>query len=104
MDCIENQIPSPLPTPILTCPSYSDVISVKVFVLKHWIFSEDMSNFNKWKFLIIDKKCWMLRNAMQSKGNDNFTTTVISTENVEKIGRSKKKESNLFFFSKLLGD
>ena len=46
----------------------------------------------------------MLRNAMQSKGNDNFTTTVISTENVEKIGRSKKKESNFFFFSKLLGD
>ena len=75
-----------------------------MFVLKHWIFSEDMSNFNKWKFLIIDKKCWMLRNAMLSKGNDNFATTVISTENVEKIGRSKKKESNFFFFSKLLGD
>ena len=35
---------------------------------------------------------------MLSKGNDNFATTVISTENVEKIGRSKKKESNLFFF------
>ena len=40
----------------------------------------------------------MLWNAMLSKGNDNFATTVISTENVEKIGRSKKKESNLFFF------
>ena len=40
----------------------------------------------------------MLRNAMQSKGNANFTTSVISTENVEKIGRSKKKESNLLFF------
>ena len=39
-----------------------------------------------------------------AKGNDNFATRVISTENVgKKWGRSKKKESNLFF-SKLLGD
>ena len=39
--------------------------------------------------------------AMKSntKGNDNFTTKVISTENVKrKCGRSKKKESNLFIF------
>ena len=27
----------------------------------------------------------MLRNAMLSKGNDNFATKVISTENIEKI-------------------
>ena len=44
------------------------------------------------------QKMLMLRNAMLSKGNDNFATTVISTENAEKIGRSAKKESNLFFF------
>ena len=46
--------------------------------------------------------------AMKSnaKVNDNFATKMISTENVEKkkCGRSKKKESNLLFFSKLLGD
>ena len=37
---------------------------------------------------------------MESKamGNYNFATKVISAENVEKkCGRSKKKESNLFF-------
>ena len=35
-----------------------------------------------------------------SSGNDNFTTKVISTENVEKkeCERSKKEESNLFLF------
>ena len=34
-----------------------------------------------------------------AKGNDNFATKVISTENVEtKCGRSKKKESNPFYF------
>ena len=34
-----------------------------------------------------------------AKGNDNFATKVISTENVEKLcGRSKKKESNLSLF------
>ena len=39
-----------------------------------------------------------------AKGNDNFATKVISTENVgKKWGRSKNKESNFFFF-KLLGD
>ena len=76
-----------------------------MFVLKHWIFFEDIPNFNKWKSLIIDKTCWMLQNAMLSKENDNFAKKVISTENVAKqCGRSKKKKSNLFFFSKLLGD
>ena len=49
--------------------------------------------------------------AMESnaKENDNFAIKVISTENVDgksyikKNGRSKKKESNLFFpFSMLL--
>ena len=36
-------------------------------------------------------------NAMESnaKENDNFATKIISTENVKKCGRSKKKESNL---------
>ena len=37
-------------------------------------------------------------NAMESnaKGNDNFATKMISTENVEnKFGRIKKKQSNL---------
>ena len=34
-----------------------------------------------------------------AKGNDNFATKVISTENVEKLcGRSKEKESNLSLF------
>ena len=41
----------------------------------------------------------MLGNTMLTKGNDNFVTKVISTENVEKnCGRNKKKESDLFLF------
>ena len=39
--------------------------------------------------------------AMESnaKGNDNFATKMISTENVEKkCKRSKEEESNLFLF------
>ena len=40
-----------------------------------------------------------------AKGNNNFATKVISAENVEKKkGRSKKKESNLFLITYLLGD
>ena len=74
-----------------------------MFVLKHWIFFEDISNFNKWKSLIIDKKCWMLRNAMLSKGSDNFATKVISTENVEKILEKVRKKNQTYFSSKLLG-
>ena len=40
------------------------------------------------------------------KGNDNFATKVISTENVEKkCKRCKKEESNLFLFQVInLGD
>ena len=80
-----------------------------MFVLKHRIFFEGISNFNEWKSLIIDKKCWMLRNAREtiillSKGNDNFTTTVISTENVEKIVEEVRRKNQSYLFSKLLGD
>ena len=75
-----------------------------MFVLKAWIFFEDISNFNKWKSLIIDRKCWTLRNAMLSKGNDNFATTVISTENVEKIVEEVRIKNQTCFFSKLLGN
>ena len=98
MDCMRNQIPSPLPTPVLTRLSYSDAIRVKMVVLKHWIFFEDIWNFNKWKSLIKDKKCWMLQNAMLSKVNDNFTTALISTENVEKIVEELKERIKLIYF------
>ena len=104
MDCMRNQIPSPLPTPVLTRLSYSDVIRVKMVVLKRWIFFEDIWNFNKWKSLIKDKKCWMLQNAMLSKVNDNFTTALISTENVEKIVEKVRRKNQTYFFSKLLSD
>ena len=95
---MRNQIPSPLPTPVLTRLSYSDVIRVKMVVLKRWIFFEDIWNFNKWKSLIKDKKCWMLQNAMLSKVNDNFTTALISTENVEKIVEELKERIKLIYF------
>ena len=101
---MRNQIPSPLPTPVLTRLSYSDVIRVKMVVLKRWIFFEDIWNFNKWKSLIKDKKCWMLQNAMLSKVNDNFTTALISTENVEKIVEEVRRKNQTYFFSKLLSD
>ena len=79
MDHIEKSNPLPTPNPhsdlslSLSLPiclslslylSCSGVIRFKIFVLKHSIFFEDISNFNKWKSLIIDKKCWTLRNAM----------------------------------------
>ena len=99
MNCFEKSNPLPTSNPVLTRLSHSGVIRVKMFVLKHWIFFEDIPNFNKWKSLIIEKTCWMLQNAMLSKENDNFAKKVISTENVAKqCGRSKKKKSNLFFF------
>ena len=75
-----------------------------MFVLKHWIFFEDISNFNKWKSLIIDKKCWMLRNVMLSKGNDNIAAKVISTENVEKNVEEVRRKNQTYLLSKLLGD
>ena len=56
--------PQPTPNPSL---SYSGVIRVKMFVLKHWAFLEDIWNFNKWKLLITDKKCWMSWKAMLGK-------------------------------------
>ena len=46
----------------------------------------------------------MLRNAMLSKGNDNFATKVISTENIEKIVEDVRRKNQTYFFSKLLGD
>ena len=98
-----NQIPSPLPTPFLTRLSYSGVIRVKMFVLKHWIFFENISSFNKGESFIIDKKC-MLRNAMLDRGSDNFATKVISTENAEKIVKEVRGKNQTYFFSKLLGD
>ena len=101
---LKNRIPSPLPTPVLTRLFYSDVIMIKMFVLKHRIFFEDISNFKKWKSLIIDKKCWTLRNAALSKGNSNFATTVIITKNVEKILEKVTRKNQTYFFSTLLGD
>ena len=101
---LRKQIPSPLPNPVLTRLSYSSVIRVKIFVLKHQIFFDNISNFNKWKSLIIDKKSWMLRNAMLSKENDNFATKVISTENIEKIDEDVRRKNQTYSFSKLLGD
>ena len=46
----------------------------------------------------------MLRNAVLSKGNNNFATTVISTENAEKFLEEVRKKNRTSFFSKLLGD
>ena len=60
----EIKSPSHIQPPVLTLLCYSGVIRVKKFVLKHWIFFEDISNFNQWKLLIKDEKCWMLRNAL----------------------------------------
>ena len=56
------------------------------------------------KSLIIDKKCWMLRNAMLSQGNDNLATKVISPETIEKIVEEVRRKNQTYFFSKLLGD
>ena len=51
---------------------------------------------------------WKMLDAMESnpKGNDNFATKVISTENVKKkCKRSEKEESDLFLFLVInLGD
>ena len=98
---LKNQISPLLLTPVLIRLSYSGVIRVKLFVLKHWIFFEDISNFNKWKSLIIDKKFWVLRNAMLSKENGNFATKVISTENVEKIVEEVRRKNQTYFFFKV---
>ena len=44
---------------------------------------------------------WKILDAMESnpKGNDNFATKVISTENV---GKNVKRNSQTYFFSKSL--
>ena len=65
MNCIitkSNHLPNP--TPRVTPFSYSGVIRVEMFVLKHWTFLVDIWNFNKRKSLITDKRCWMLWKAM----------------------------------------
>ena len=51
------------------------------------------------EIFIIDKKCWMLRNAMLSKRNNNFATKVVSTENVEKIVEEVRRKNQTYFFS-----
>ena len=56
--------PLPNTPPRSTSDSYSGVIRVKMFVLKHWVFLDDIWDFNKCKSLIIDEKCWMLWTAM----------------------------------------
>ena len=38
------------------------------------------------------------------KGNDNFATKVISTENVEKNVEEARRKNQTYFFSNLLGD
>ena len=101
---LKNQTSSPLPTPVLTRLSYSGVIRVKMFFLKHWIFFEDISNFNQWKTFIIGEKCWMLRNAMLSKGSNNFATKVIIPEIVEKFVKEIRRKNQTYFFPKLLSD
>ena len=75
-----------------------------MFVLKHLIFFEDISDFNKWKSFIIDKKFCMPRNALLTKGNDNLATKVVSTKNVGKIVKEVRRKNQTYFFSKLLGD
>ena len=40
----------------------------------------------------------MLRDAMLSKGSNNFATKVISTENVEKIVKEVRKKNQTYFF------
>ena len=57
-----NHLPTPCPR--VTRLGYSSVIRVKMFVLKHWVFLEDIWNFNKWRSLIIDEKYRMLWKAM----------------------------------------
>ena len=64
MNCKTKLNHLPTPYPRVTPFGYSGVIRVKMFVLKHWVFFEDIWNFNKWKSLIIDEKCWMLWNAV----------------------------------------
>ena len=38
------------------------------------------------------------------KGNDNFTTKVVSTGNVEKNVEEVRRKNQTYFFPKLLGD
>ena len=46
----------------------------------------------------------MLQNAMLSKGNDNFATKMISSENIEKIVEDVRRKNQTYFFSRKLGN
>ena len=46
----------------------------------------------------------MLRNAILSKGSDNFSTKVIITEIVEKFVKEVRRKNQTYFFPKLLSD
>ena len=65
---------------------------IKMFVLKHWVFLEDIWNFNKWRCLSDD--------AMDSntKENYNFAIKVISTENVVKNVKEVRRKNQTFLF------
>ena len=63
-----------------------------MLVLKHWVFIEDIWNFNKWKSLIVDENCWMLWKAMPKETIIVLSKKVISTENVEGKSSIKKKK------------
>ena len=54
----------PLLQPSSSPLSYSDVIRVKMLVLKHWVFLEDVWNFNKWKSLNRNERFRMLCKTM----------------------------------------
>ena len=44
--------------------SYSDMIRIKMFSLKRWVFLEDIWSFRQWKSLITNEQYWMLWRAM----------------------------------------
>ena len=106
MNCITKSNHLSTPYPRVSPLGYSGVISVKMFVLKHWVFLEDIWDFNKWKSLIIDEKYWMLGKAMLKETKESDKHRKCRREKLyfsNKYGRNKKKESNLLFpFSKLL--
>ena len=103
---LQSQITSPPPNPHVTP---SDLIRVKMFIFKQWVFLRNVWNFNKWKSLIINEKCWMLRKS-NAKENINFAIKIISTENAagesyifnKKITEELRRKSQTYFSSKLL--
>ena len=93
MNCITKSNHLLTPNSRATSLCYSGVIRVKMFVLKHWVFLEDIWNFNKWKSLMIDEKCWMLWRAM-------LRETVICYQS-NKFGKCRWEK--LYFFEKNMG-